>query len=212
MPEKPITAFDFQQSWRRAWQSVGACGLGETIYEGLYAAYSEPHRHYHTLQHLAECLSWLDTVYSHCPFPGDVEIALWFHDAIYDVKGTDNEQRSAAWATRALTTVGVAEDVVRRVEGLIMATQHTASPDTLAAQYLVDIDLSILAAPPERFAEYDRQIRAEYSFVPDWLYQRKRLAVLQSFLERPSIYSTPHFQALFEARARVNVDTVNAKR
>jgi predicted metal-dependent HD superfamily phosphohydrolase len=207
---KPMMGFDFQHAWQRAWQGVGGCGAGDVLYETLYAAYSEPHRHYHTLQHLAECLIGLGAVYNSCPSPDEVEMALWFHDAIYDVKRADNEARSAAWATRALTTGGVSEAVVKRVHGLIMATQHSAQPDTLVAQYLVDIDLAILATPPARFAEYDQQIRAEYSFVPDWLYQRKRRAVLQSFLDREAIYSTPHFKALFEERARANLNHASA--
>jgi predicted metal-dependent HD superfamily phosphohydrolase len=87
-----------------------------------------------------------------------------------------------------------------------MATRHTVAPANLDARLVVDIDLSILGAPHARFEQYERQIREEYASVPNWLFKRKRRAILRSFLERPRIYSTPHFFDALEARARVNLE------
>jgi predicted metal-dependent HD superfamily phosphohydrolase len=70
---------------------------------------------------------------------------------------------------------------------------------------LVDIDLAILAADAPRFAEYEQQIRAEYRWVPSLIYRAKRRAVLQSFMERDVIYSTPVFRERLEAAARRNL-------
>ena len=76
----------FLFSWQRAWAGIGAAGEGGALFARLMAAYAEPQRHYHTQQHLAECLEHLAAAYSLASEPGEVELALWFHDAIYDIK------------------------------------------------------------------------------------------------------------------------------
>ncbi|UZT77366.1 hypothetical protein OF113_20400 [Ectopseudomonas chengduensis] len=95
-----------------------------------------------------------------------------------------------------------------RVERLIMVTRHDATPSEPDEQLLVDIDLAILGATPERFAEYDAQVRAEYAWVPGFVYRMKRRSVLKAFLGRPCIYSTEHFNVRYEAQARSNLAAV----
>lgn len=194
-----------QHSWQRAWTGIGARGEGRSVCEQLLAYYSEQHRHYHTLQHLDECLAMFESVRELAEHPDEIELALWFHDAIYDTHRPDNEERSADWARTALIDAGVAIDSADRVHALIMATRHTANPILPDEQLLVDIDLSILGAEQARFDEYEEQIRKEYAFVPRWLFRRKRRAILQGFLDRPSIYSTAHFRHALEERARANL-------
>lgn len=193
------------RSWRRAWTGLGAAGDGDALFAQLLARYSEPHRHYHTVQHLHECLAAFEQVRVLAQRPDEIEIALWFHDAIYEVKRADNEARSADWAHTALRAAGVAEETAARVHALIMATRHTAVPGDADEQLLVDVDLSILGADEARFAEYERQIRQEYAFVPGFLFRSKRRAILKGFLDRASIYSTPAFRQRLEARARANL-------
>jgi len=193
------------RSWHRAWQGLHAEGEGDALRRALLAGWAEPHRHYHALQHLEECLSAFEAVQALAEHPAEVEIALWFHDAVYDTRASDNEERSADWAREALRAHGVAADAGERVHALVMATRHTALPDTSDARLLVDIDLSILGASDARFAQYERQIREEYAFVPGWLFRRKRRAILQTFLERSAIFGSPHFAAALEARARRNL-------
>lgn len=200
------------RSWHRAWTGLAAAGDGQAWFDRLRAAYSEPQRHYHTLQHLRECLGQFEAVQATAPHPAAVEMALWFHDAIYDVKGGDNEQHSADWAVDVLRGAGVTAEDVARVYALIMATRHTAVPGDEDEQVLVDIDLSILGAGPARFAEYEDQIRREYAFVPRWLFTRKRRAILQTFLDRPRLYSTAHFHDALEADARANLRAAIAGR
>jgi predicted metal-dependent HD superfamily phosphohydrolase len=195
---------DLKAAWRQAWADLGLPAPAG-LFEALVAAYEEPQRHYHSLQHLAECLAHCDQVRHLARHPGEVAVALWFHDAIYDVLGKSNEQQSADWAVRALTAAGASEASQARVSQLIMATRHQAEVHEPDQQLLVDIDLSILGATPERFAEYDRQVRAEYSWVPGLIYRVKRKAVLKSFLDRAHIYSTPYFRERCEAQARSNL-------
>lgn len=194
-----------QSSWQRAWRGVGAAGDGLAWCERLLACYQEPHRHYHTLQHLGECLAAFDQARALAPHPDEIALALWFHDAIYDVKRSDNEARSADWAREALLDAEVERAIADRVHALIMATRHDAVPADADAQLLVDIDLSILGADTARFAEYEAQIRREYAFVPGWLFRHKRRAILQGFLERPRLYTTPYFHDRLETRARENL-------
>lgn len=194
-----------KNSWDRAWKGIGAGGDGEPVHAALVTAYAEPQRKYHTLQHLTECLEWFERVRELPRHAAEVELALWFHDAVYDVKGSDNEQRSADWAAAELADAGVTPEVIGRVSELILATRHKAVPTEPDQQVLVDIDLAILGAAEPRFAEYGQQIRDEYAFVPEELFKPRRRALLGSFLERPRIYSTSHFHALLEERARVNL-------
>lgn len=202
----------FQRSWHRAWSGLAAAGDGVAHRDALLQAYAEPQRHYHTLQHLHECLAQFDEVATLPPHPHAIEMALWFHDAVYDVKASDNEQRSADWAREVLREAEVDATAVERVDRLILATRHTATPADADEQLLVDIDLSILGAASDRFGEYEQQIRREYAFVPRWLFKRKRRAILQGFLDRGRIYSTAHFHDALETRARHNLRAAIAGR
>ncbi|SFZ71105.1 HD domain-containing protein [Chitinimonas taiwanensis] len=195
---------DFNAAWIATWSRLGLVA-SPTCFDRLMARYAEPHRHYHGLQHLDECLALFQQVAESAEHPAEVEIALWFHDAIYEPLRHDNEQRSADWAREELLTAGAAKQVVDHVYALIMATQHAAEPSGRDAQLLVDIDLAILGALPERFAEYERQVRAEYGHVPSFLFRRKRRALLKQFLARPRLYSTAGMRERFEAIARENL-------
>ena len=193
------------RSWQRCTSALAPRTITRSVFDQLLARYSEPHRKYHTLQHLTECLTHFEATRHLAENPGEVEIALWFHDGIYDTQRHDNERKSADWARSVLEGHGAAPAAVQRVDELIMATCHSALPVAPDAQLLVDIDLSILGAPPPRFAEYEAQIRQEYAFVPEEVFRSKRAEILRAFLARPALYSTPHFQAALEARARDNL-------
>ena len=95
------------RSWRHAWSGIGAAGDGEALRAELEAAYEEPQRHYHTLEHLGECLALFERHRTHAERPAEVELALWFHDAVYAIGRADNEARSAEWARRALHAAAV---------------------------------------------------------------------------------------------------------
>lgn len=194
----------FDRSWQRAWHNLGAAAP-DGLQARLLDAYAGPQRHYHARQHLEECLAQFDAAIDLAVAPGEVELALWFHDAVYDPRGSGNERLSADWAARELALCGMGEQVIRRVDELIMATCHTASPNGQDQQLLVVIDLAILGASPERFAEYDRQVKAEYAWVPEALYEAKRKEVLSGFLAHGSIYNTARFRDRYEAQARANL-------
>lgn len=196
---------DLAISWHRMWNGLGAAAKGGDAFEELLARYSEPRRKYHTLQHLRECIAIFESAAHLARYPAEVEAGLWFHDAVYDPRRDDNEEQSARLAHSTLAGAGVAPEVCDRVAALIRATKHAAAPTGPDAQLLVDVDLAILGAGESRFAEYERQIRDEYAFVPEPLFREKRRAVLRSFIERSWIYGTSHFRNRFEHQARVNL-------
>jgi predicted metal-dependent HD superfamily phosphohydrolase len=175
----------------------------EALFRDLVARYREPHRRYHTLQHLEECFARFDELRALAEHPREVELAIWFHDAIYDTRRSDNEARSAAWAR------SVAGE---RVHMLVMATRHQAVPESADAKVLVDVDLWILGAPQPRFDEYEAQVREEYGWVPAFVYRKKRREVLQSFAARPAIYNTAPFMQRYEEQARANLARSLARR
>jgi predicted metal-dependent HD superfamily phosphohydrolase len=207
----------FERSWHRAWSALVGVRVGAPVGEGaaerdgtalrdeLLTRYAGPQRKYHTRQHLEECLALFDEVGDLAVHPAEVEMALWFHDAIYDVKGSGNEDRSAEWAHEALLAAGVTRDVADRVRQLVLVTKHDGVPANVDEQVLVDIDLAILGAERPRFDEYERQIRDEYAYVPGFLFRRKRRQILRIFLDRPVLYSTPALRERLDARARENL-------
>ena len=199
-----MDASALRASWADAWRVLGARPDEATLH-ALLAGYGEAHRAYHTLQHLGECLAHLSREQDGAERPAEVALALWFHDAIYDVHQHDNEARSADWARQAVLRAGLAPEVAERVHALVMATRHDAQPAGADARLLVDIDLAILGATPARFAEYERQIRIEYAHVPPAVFEPRRRAILGGFLARDPLYLTAPMRARLEASARANL-------
>jgi predicted metal-dependent HD superfamily phosphohydrolase len=203
----PLTDAALDDNWARAWQGLGR-PVPLRLRLELYAAWGAKSRHYHDRRHLRECLGLLEVWKGQGERTAEVGVALWFHDAVYDPGADDNELRSAAWAARALGEARVSSEVGERVFELIMATQHTRHPPPvqgLDTGLLLDIDLAILGAPPERFQAFERDIRKEYAAVPASAYRSARRIVLQGFIEREPLYHTLQARALLEEQAHLNL-------
>ena len=176
------------------------------VFDRLVAAHSEPHRFYHTLEHVHEVLRVAGRLADAATDPSAVQLAAWFHDAVYDPRAADNEARSAAHAVELLAPLGVPESVLGHVADMIRATAHTATADVDAdTAVLLDADLAILSAEDRRYARYAADIRREYAWVDDAAYQVGRTKVLQGFLHRPRIYRTERMFAAAEHAARRNI-------
>lgn len=190
--------------WNRCCESLGATRGNTGIWHTrLLAAWSEPQRAYHTLQHLEECLSLLDS--SRCTQPAIVEMALWLHDAVYDPKAGDNEERSADLAVEAVSALRLSDSLVQNIRRLIILTKTHQAGDGVDDGLLIDIDLAILGQSVERFDQYEEQIRFEYSWVPDEVYREKRVEVLRGFVSRDQIFVTDQMRERFERAARENL-------
>ncbi len=174
------------------------------LWSELLPRYSEPHRHYHNVQHIEECLREFAFSEHLARDSVAVELAILFHDAIYDPRRHDNEEQSVELAITFLKEVALGS-AAESVAALILATKHNVLPSDVDAQLLVDIDLAILGQPESRFDEYEAQIRGEYSFVPEEVFRRKRAEILERFLARPQIYRTEFFIGRYEKSARSNL-------
>ena len=194
-----------RRRWRELWLALRATSVPERVFDELVEAYGQPHRAYHGLDHVIDCLRIFDTASSAADRPSEVEAAIWFHDAIYDPARGDNERRSADWAAQVLRDGTVDPGAVRRTEGLILATRHDTPADSRDARLLLDIDLSILGRPRPEFRIYDERIRREYAWVPEAAYCARRAEILESFLRRQPLYLTPALRARFESQARLNL-------
>lgn len=194
-----------QARFANLWQRLGGQGDASELFASLLAAYAEPPRAYHNVAHLQDCLAQFDAARDEVQHSDEVEMALWFHDAVYDPRATDNEEKSAAWAIQALTSGCVAQATTARIAELVLSTQHKVVPVGQDATLLVDIDLSILGRAPAVFDAYDRQIRSEYKWVPEQQYCTRRAQVLAGFLARPRLYQTEYFYTQYEKQARENL-------
>jgi len=187
-----------------AWRAVGASHYNASAW--LADRYAEEHRAYHDAEHVAECLAWFDRVRDLAERPTELEVALFFHDAIYEPLASDNEVRSAEELRRLACEAEVPTEVVERIARLI---QSTATHDARSgdAALLSDIDLSILGASPARYARCEQEVRREYAAIDEASYRVGRARVLRGFLDRIEIYRTPRLAARLEAQARDNLSS-----
>lgn len=198
-----------RQSWFKLLARYDATPTAATPpFDLLVAAYSAPDRHYHTLEHLDEVFRAAGRLSTITADPGPLHLAVWFHDAVYDPRAKDNEPRSADLAVKLLGPVGVPASTLERVIRMIGATAHRPAdppPGDRDTAVLLDADLAILGAPPERYARYAADIRREYDWVPEPDYRKGRAAVLEAFLARPRIYLNDLLFQESEERARANM-------
>lgn len=195
--------------WSALWLRLGGVGAGTQVRDDLLRRYAEPHRAYHTVAHLDHVLSELDAMREVAAEPDLVEAALWFHDAVYDPRRHDNEERSADLAIAALAAAGITTRAAGRVAALVLVTKHHVPAESdRDAQVLCDADLAILGGSREEFDRYEREIRFEYGWVPDDAFDAGRTRVLQSFLTRARIYATDLGYERHEHRARENLRRV----
>ena len=184
---------------------LGASTDPAPVAADLLRRWGEPARAYHSLRHLDDCLVQLDTAPAQHADRDLVECAIWFHDAVYDPRAADNEDRSADLAREELGKVGVTAARTDAVAALVLLTRHRARPEDAEGRLVCDIDLSILGRPADEFDRYDGEIRTEYQWVPETHYRRERAVVLRGFLERERLYLTPYFRERYEQPARANL-------
>lgn len=186
------------------WESLlpGTVALGRE----LVNRYGRPTRSYHNLHHLADVLTNLDLLADEADDLFTVELAAWFHDAVYDVRADDNEEQSAALAAAVLPTYDVASDLVDEVVRLVRLTA-THDPEEWDAngKVLCDADLAVLAGSEHDYDSYVDAVRAEYHHVSDRDFQVGRAAVLRQLDALPTLFRTSHGQKYWEQAARANL-------
>ncbi len=202
--------------WLTFWWMLRHAGDPRPVLTDLGRRYGEPHRRYHTLDHIAACLRELDGIRDHLDFAQllFMEGAIWFHDAVYDPTRHDNEERSAELARTVIASGTLTKDLIDTIPSVIRLSDHhnanraTTIPtdDTrFPLSAFLDIDLSILGQDRATYDRYAEQIRQEYAHVPDDAFRAGRAEFLEQFLARPNIYRTAHFHDKYEADARANI-------
>jgi predicted metal-dependent HD superfamily phosphohydrolase len=201
-----IASLATESRFAALWRRLGARRSPDSVYADLAARYLEAHRAYHTAEHLDHVLRELDRIREVPAAPDLVEAALWFHDAVYEPRRHDNEERSATLAEACLVGAGVGAGPARRVADLVRLTRRHDPPlGDADGECLCDCDLAILGQPPEAFAAYDAAIRREYAWVPEDVYRAGRRRVLEGFRARPQIFRTAPMRHAYEAAARANL-------
>ena len=194
--------------FRLLWQRnllAGAKDDSDAIHRQLVDAYNEPQRVYHTLDHIEHCLGLFDSISRKLNKADAVEIAIWFHDVIYQPGAPDNEQLSADFF--ASLSAGILSDSFQRlVYDLIMATIHNGGDVSDAdTQYLVDIDLSSFGLPWGEFIRDSENVRKELKHIPDSVFYPKQVAFQKALLNRPRFFLSDYFFNKFENQARQNL-------
>ncbi len=194
-------------SWRDLMQ---CCGLPESraapFLAQLLAGYGEAHRAYHNLRHVAAVLDVLSQHRARVSQSELLQLAAWYHDAVYDPRAKDNEARSALLAADALCQLGLAAPSIERVGALILMTrEHQPVPGDADAQLFLDADLAVLGAAADTYKEYAHAIRQEYAWVSEADYRAGRRAVLRRFLDRPRIFGTDTLFERLDPSARRNL-------
>jgi len=165
----------------------------------LTRCYTEPHRHYHGLPHIA----WLLDRGREVDLDDDQVLAIWFHDAIYVPGAADNEVRSAALAVARLSAAGLPTVQVRRIERIVLDTERHV-PQSEASKLVIDLDLASLALSRPAFERNSVRIRAEYGDFDDETFYAGRRKFMEAFLGRERIFWT-EWGAPLEERARENL-------
>ncbi|QDH73607.1 phosphohydrolase [Brevundimonas sp. M20] len=181
--------------------------ISGAVRDELIARYGEPHRRYHAMAHIEDCLTQIRASTDLTADQRDLlETAIWFHDAIYDPTRNDNEAASADLARERLSADGADPAFVAEVERLILLTAgHSVSDGDALGARLVSIDLSILGAEPACYDAYARAIREEYAHVPEPFYRAGRAAIMTRFLDSPALFADPVWADRYEAQARENI-------
>lgn len=176
----------------------------------LLSRWAEPQRRYHTVDHLRAVLDRVDELTDQGGEGGELELvrlAAWFHDAVYRPDRSENEERSALLAEKALTEAGLTPHEVAEVARLVRLTiSHDPAPGDLNGETLCDADLAILATAPDTYRGYAAAVREEYAFVPEGAFREGRAAVLRHLLGLPRLFRTPYGAAVWEERARENLE------
>lgn len=194
-----------KQEFEKLWSQISATGDSGHEFQFLCDSYSQPERFYHNLNHIESCLKDFREVSNLTNNPELVELAIWYHDVIYDVHQPDNEQKSAEAALAACSRAGIGSESGQKVYDLILSTKHDKAPGIVEQKIIIDVDLAILGKPSLEYDIYEKAIRKEYSYVSEDDFRKGRTAILRTFLERPSIYSLEFFESKYRQQAIQNI-------
>ena len=147
-----------------AMQQIGATATETDLeHEGadLMQRWNAPNRQLHNVRRLMNTLTHIDEIASSAHDPDILRVAAWYYGAFLnkalEIKLGGFQANFAATrcidhAHNRLTNLGVADEVVARIDELIaFVTRHRAPRSDFDAQVLVDADLAGLACSPQDY-------------------------------------------------------------
>lgn len=195
----------FTALWRRCLINNQADDRSDELYQRLILAYAQPHRVYHTLTHIQSCFDIFGDVVDQVENPDAVALAIWFHDAIYEIDAVDNEQRSADWFLKESDNI-FSDSLRKRVYNHILATLHCGEKiNHHDSQIMVDIDLFSFGKPWPEFLQDSNNVRAEKSEMSDEEFYRKQCCFQKFLLDQPRFFQSDYFFEHYESQARQNL-------
>lgn len=176
---------------------------GNRLLAELIVRYSEPHRSFHTLEHLSNMFQSLTPLALNSP---TVDWAVWYHDIVYLPGSAQNEAKSAELAVTRLLAAELPRSLCERVGYFIRCTKgHHVKSNDFALNAFLDADLSILGSGCGAYKRYTRGIRREHRRISRPRFTWGRRAFLKHMLAAPHIYRTDYFRQRFESQARKNL-------
>lgn len=211
------TIFEFSSSpgTSRCFQRAISVQEVEGLWAPIEEHYTAVHRAYHTLQHLKEMVNLFDL---HKDSLTEIDklviyFSIFYHDIIYDPQSKTNEEDSAEFMKQAQSPF-LSEEYIEIIAFYILCTKsHKINEEEVSKRGInlrslsvfLDIDLSILGSPRDRYREYMSQIRREYCSFNDQQYFEGRLKVLQYFLSMERIYHSDALHQQLDHTARENL-------
>ncbi len=181
----------------------------EFLFSELIEMYEQEGRYYHNLKHIERMLSFLERRVDRIEDWVSIQLAVWFHDCIYDIHDSKNEERSADFARKRLSDLGISEDLVEKVADLILLTKKheiTTKYFNYDTKIFLDSDLISLGGSFEEYSKIFERIKKEYSEIPSEVFKNGRRVFLQSILSKPRIFYTDEMFVEFEQDARRNLE------
>lgn len=179
--------------------------LIDSLWNTINKKYSENHRAYHNLNHLEELFSYYDQYHNKLENPNTIAFSIFYHDVIYNIWKKDNEEKSGLFAIKELSQLFISSDILKTIKEQIIATK-THESKNIDTQFLIDFDLAVLGQSEEIYQKYTQSIRNEYKLVPEFMYKKGRVKVLQHFIDKPFIYKTSIFIDTYEKQAKKNLE------
>lgn len=192
--------------FKRLSQYTNDSELVKKTFEALLKQYSSSKRRYHDISHITGLLNMLETHKYHISDDEVIFFTIWFHDAIYDTWKSDNEEKSAEWAKNVLSKTSFSAERIEKVYQYILATKTHVPTGDSDLDWFLDFDLSVLGSVQPVYEIYTRQIREEYTLIPNFIFNKGRRKVLRSLLEKERLYQTEDFRTRLEAQARMNIE------
>jgi predicted metal-dependent HD superfamily phosphohydrolase len=179
--------------------------LTNKLWAEIEFSYNNSCRYYHTLAHLDNLIEQLLPVREQIEDWQTIILSVAYHDIIYNTLKQDNEEKSADLAKDRLIQLRLPSTQIEKCRRQILSTKGHQVSEDVDTNYFTDADLSVLGFNNNSYLKYTEQIRNEYKYYPDFLYEPGRRKVLIHFLKMGVIFKTKYFHDKYEKQARINI-------